>query len=128
MSRGAVVSLVQLASYSQAKQMIIELNQLKEGILVHFLASMISGFNTAIISMPVDMIKTRIQNMRVVNGVPEYSSSLNVFQRIFQNEGFRSLWKGFTPYFLKIVSNTVLMFIIFEQLSTAYKIFILLHT
>jgi hypothetical protein len=45
---------------------------MKEGIPLHFWASMISGFCTTAASMPVDIVKTRIQNMRVVNGVPEY--------------------------------------------------------
>ena len=44
-----------------------------EGIALHFFASMVSGLATTAASMPVDILKTRIQNMRVVNGVPEFS-------------------------------------------------------
>ena len=43
-----------------------------DGIKLHFCASMISGLLTTTASMPVDIIKTRIQNMQTVNGVPEY--------------------------------------------------------
>lgn len=46
--------------------------QLPDGIPLHFYASMISGLATTIASMPVDIVKTRIQNMRIVNGIPEY--------------------------------------------------------
>ena len=37
---------------------------------------MISGLVTTIASMPVDICKTRIQNMKVVNGVPEYKGAV----------------------------------------------------
>jgi solute carrier family 25 oxoglutarate transporter 11 len=43
-----------------------------EGVKLHFCASMISGLLTTIASMPVDIVKTRIQNMQTVNGVAEY--------------------------------------------------------
>ena len=34
---------------------------------------MISGLVTTATSMPIDITKTRIQNMKITNGVPEYS-------------------------------------------------------
>ena len=44
--------------------------------MCHFASSMISGLVTTIASMPVDICKTRIQNMKVVNGVPEYKGAV----------------------------------------------------
>ena len=44
----------------------------EEGLALHFVASMFSGLVTTIASMPVDIVKTRIQNMKVVDGKPEY--------------------------------------------------------
>ena len=37
---------------------------------------MISGFITTVASMPVDIAKTRIQNMKIVDGKPEYRGTL----------------------------------------------------
>nr|AKN21586.1 slc25a-18 [Schmidtea mediterranea] len=121
MGRAAVVNLAQLASYSQAKQMILETELFNDGIFVHFGASMISGFITTVASMPVDIVKTRIQNMTVVNGVAEYSGAINAFIRITKHEGVLSLWKGFTPYFLRLGPHTVITFVVLEQMNTAYK-------
>lgn len=59
MGRAAVVNAAQLASYSQAKQMLVASGHFHEGILMHFTASMISGFVTTVASMPVDIAKTR---------------------------------------------------------------------
>ena len=56
-----VVNGAQLASYSQAKEVIVQNGYLDEGIRLHFCASMISGLLTTIASMPVDIVKTRVQ-------------------------------------------------------------------
>ena len=58
-ARAMVVNVAQLATYSQAKEMIASSGLLQQGIILHFVASMISGFNTAFVSMPVDIAKTR---------------------------------------------------------------------
>ena len=57
--RAMVVNAAQLATYSQAKQGLLNTGYLKDGIFCHFCASMISGLATTIASMPVDIAKTR---------------------------------------------------------------------
>ena len=47
-----------------------------DGIFLHFCASMISGLVTTTASMPVDIAKTRIQNMKVIDGKPEYKGAV----------------------------------------------------
>lgn len=59
MGRAAVVNAAQLSSYSQAKRLLMQTGHFKEGIFMHFTASMISGFVTTVASMPVDIAKTR---------------------------------------------------------------------
>ena len=54
----------QLSSYSQTKESLVNTGYFTEGIFLHFCASMISGLVTTIASMPVDIVKTRIQNMK----------------------------------------------------------------
>ena len=56
-----VVNGAQLASYSQAKESLVATSYFQEGIFLHFCASMISGLVTTIASMPVDIVKTRVQ-------------------------------------------------------------------
>jgi len=121
MSRAVVVNAAQLASYSQAKQSLISTNYFEEGLFLHFVASMFSGFVTTIASMPVDIMKTRIQNMKIVNGKPEYTGALDVLGKIVRNEGVFSLWKGFVPYYFRLGPHTVLTFIFLEQMNKLYK-------
>lgn len=59
MGRAMVVNAAQLASYSQAKQILLETGYFKDNIGLHFVASMISGLVTTAASMPVDIAKTR---------------------------------------------------------------------
>lgn len=126
MGRAMVVNAAQLASYSQAKQYLVASGRFTEGIQLHFVASMISGLITTIASMPVDIAKTRIQNMKTLPGAkPEYRGTIDVLTRVIRQEGLFALWKGFTPYYCRLGPHTVLTFIFLEQMNTAYNIYVL---
>ncbi|WKX94628.1 hypothetical protein Q1695_011699 [Nippostrongylus brasiliensis] len=118
--RAMVVNAAQLATYSQAKQMILQTGKIKDGVLCHFCASMISGLATTIASMPVDILKTRIQAMKVIDGKPEYSGPIDVVVKLLRKEGVFAFWKGFTPYYMRLGPHTVLTFIFLEQFNRAY--------
>lgn len=138
MGRAMVVNAAQLASYSQAKQVILQTGFLadgknfdtftlyvKDGIFCHFLASMFSGLVTTIASMPVDIAKTRIQNMRIIDGKPEFKGAMDVIMKVVKYEGISALWKGFTPYYFRLGPHTVLTFIFLEQMNKWYKVLVL---
>lgn len=126
MGRAMVVNAAQLASYSQAKQYLVQSGYFNEGIKLHFVASMMSGFITTVASMPVDIAKTRLQNMKVsADGKAEYRGTVDVLSRVVRQEGLFALWKGFTPYFCRLGPHTVLTFIFLEQMNTAYNKYVL---
>lgn len=125
MARALVVNAAQLASYSQSKQALLDSGYFGDDILCHFCASMISGLVTTAASMPVDIVKTRIQNMKMIDGKPEYKNGLDVLVRVVGKEGFFSLWKGFTPYYARLGPHTVLTFIFLEQMNRLYKKYML---
>lgn len=125
MGRSMVVNAAQLASYSQAKELLLNTGYFKDNIMCHFTSSMISGLITTAASMPVDIAKTRIQNMKMIDGKPEYKGTIDVITKIYRKEGVFALWKGFTPYYARIGPHTVLTFIFLEQLNKWYFKFIL---
>ncbi|KAL3862102.1 hypothetical protein ACJMK2_008095 [Sinanodonta woodiana] len=127
-ARAMVVNAAQLASYSQAKQFLLSTGYFKDNLFLHFCASMISGLVTTAASMPVDIAKTRIQNMKTINGKPEYSGAFDVLFRTVKKEGFFSLWKGFTPYYARLGPHTVLTFIFLEQMNKLYCKYVLKDT
>ncbi|XP_057335882.1 mitochondrial 2-oxoglutarate/malate carrier protein-like [Microplitis mediator] len=123
MGRAMVVNGAQLASYSQAKEALLDTGYFEENIMLHFTASMISGLITTAASMPVDIAKTRIQNMKMIDGKPEYKGAFDVLGKVVRNEGFFALWKGFVPYYARLGPHTVLTFIFLEQMTASYKKF-----
>uniref|UniRef100_A0A0K0D4I3 Mitochondrial pyruvate carrier n=1 Tax=Angiostrongylus cantonensis TaxID=6313 RepID=A0A0K0D4I3_ANGCA len=61
--------------------------------------------------------------MKVIDGKPEYRSALDVWAKVktvIRNEGVFALWKGFTPYYMRIGPHTVITFIFLEQMNAAY--------
>ncbi|KAH8365539.1 hypothetical protein KR093_001824, partial [Drosophila rubida] len=121
--RAMIVNMVQLASYSQFKGYFKQF--IDEGLGLHICASMCSGLLTTIASMPLDMAKTRIQQMKVIDGKAEYSGAVDVIMKVVRNEGFLSLWKGFTPYLCRLGPHTVFAFVFLEQLNKAYYKYVL---
>jgi len=122
-ARGAVVSMTQLATYDQAKEM------LKPALGDTFSLFLASAFTSAFIysaaSLPLDITKTRIQNMKPdASGVMPYKGMVDALVKIPTTEGVLALWKGFPPYFMRSGGHTVFMFL-FKELYTgqwkAYK-------
>ncbi|KAK6028264.1 hypothetical protein OSTOST_05688, partial [Ostertagia ostertagi] len=112
--RAMVVNAAQLATYSQAKQMILATGKFH------------------------DVGLFRIQAMKIIDGVPEYTGPLDVCIKVrpltvlpstesgmkfmfqlLKKESVR-LWKGFTPYYMRLGPHTVLTFIFLEQFNRAY--------
>ncbi|KAJ6654924.1 hypothetical protein lerEdw1_006395 [Lerista edwardsae] len=104
MARAVVVNAAQLASYSQSKQFLLD-----------------SGSELLLLLLR----SPRIQNMRMIDGKPEYRNGLDVLLKVVRYEGFFSLWKGFTPYYARLGPHTVLTFIFLEQMNKFYRKFFL---
>jgi solute carrier family 25 oxoglutarate transporter 11 len=115
--RAMVLNTAQLAGYSQSKESLIRTGYFKEGAALHFVASFLAGFFCTAVSIPVDITKTRLQTMRPVNGVYPYKGTLDCAVKVIQKEGALALWKGFTPYFLRLAPHTVITFMIFERMK-----------
>jgi len=119
--RGAVVSMTQLASYDQAKEMLQPV--LGNGFSLFVSSAFASGLIYCTASLPLDITKTRIQNMKPdpTTGKMPYSGMIDALGKIAKTEGFLSLWKGFPPYFLRSGGHTVFMFLFKEQYTKMYK-------
>ncbi|CAF2194746.1 unnamed protein product [Rotaria magnacalcarata] len=120
-TRAMIVNAAQMPTYSQAKQALISNGFMKQGFPLHVVSSLIAAFVTTAVSLPVDIVKTRYQNMKIIQGKAEYSGIFDVFQRILRREGVFSFWKGFTPYFSRLGPHTILTFIFIEQLNMQYQ-------
>jgi len=121
MIRAMILNPAQLASYSQSKQILLTTGYFKDNVTTHFVASLIAGFTATAVSIPADNAKTKIQSMKVIDGKPEYTGTIDALVKTARSQGIFSLWRGFTPYFLRLGPHTLLFFIIYEQLNKLWS-------
>ncbi|KAK8492935.1 hypothetical protein V6N13_076680 [Hibiscus sabdariffa] len=98
-NRAMLVTASQLASYDQIKEFILANGWMKDGLGTHVAASFSAGFVAAVVSNPVDVIKTRVMNMKVVPGQkPPYAGALDCAVQTVKGEGPMALYKGSGSY------------------------------
>lgn len=114
--RAVVVAITQLATYDQFKALLKQKADFKEGIALHSLSSIMSGFVYSFASLPMDTAKTRMQSQSTAKeGQLLYTSMFQTLRLIAKNEGITSLWKGYSAYFARSGGHTIFMFLFLEQ-------------
>ncbi|KAH0452589.1 hypothetical protein IEQ34_019888 [Dendrobium chrysotoxum] len=99
-NRAMMVTASQLATYDQAKEAILGKGWIQDGLLTHVAASFAAGLVAAAVSNPVDVVKTRVMNMKVEMGVaPPYVGAVDCALKTVRAEGPMALYKGFIPPF-----------------------------
>ncbi|KAJ7953531.1 Mitochondrial carrier protein [Quillaja saponaria] len=123
-NRAMLVTASQLASYDQIKEVIIEKGVMRDGLGTHVTASFSAGFIAAVASNPVDVVKTRVMNMKVGPGQkPPYSGALDCALKTVRAEGPMALYKGFIPTISRQGPFTVVLFVTLEQVRKLLKDF-----
>ncbi|XP_044508031.1 mitochondrial uncoupling protein 5-like [Mangifera indica] len=122
--RAMIVTASQLASYDQIKEVILERGVMQDGIGTHVAASFAAGFVAAVASNPIDVIKTRVMNMKVEAGAaPAYTGALDCAVKTVRKEGAMVLYKGFVPTISRQGPFTVTLFVTLEQIRKLLKEF-----
>ncbi|KAL3514257.1 hypothetical protein ACH5RR_026974 [Cinchona calisaya] len=123
-NRAMIVTASQLASYDQIKEAILDHGTMSDGIGTHVTASFAAGFVAAVASNPVDVIKTRVMNMKVQPGMaPPYCGALDCALKTIRSEGPMALYKGFIPTISRQGPFTVVLFVTLEQVRKILKDF-----
>lgn len=124
-NRAMIVTASQLASYDQFKEAIVRRGAGKaDGIGTHVAASLAAGVVASVASNPVDVIKTRVMNMRVEPGAPPpYKGAIDCAVKTVTAEGPFALYKGFIPTISRQGPFTVVLFVTLEQVRKLLKDF-----
>ncbi|KAM7277018.1 hypothetical protein ACFE04_018884 [Oxalis oulophora] len=123
-NRAMLVTASQLASYDEFKEMILKKQLMKDGLGTHVTASFAAGFVAAVASNPVDVIKTRVMNMKVEAGkAAPYGGALDCALKTVRAEGPMALYKGFIPTISRQGPFTVVLFVTLEQVRKLLKDF-----
>ncbi|CAA0831199.1 Mitochondrial uncoupling protein 5 [Striga hermonthica] len=123
-NRAMVVTAAQLASYDQFKEVILGRDLMADGLGTHVAASFAAGFVASVASNPVDVIKTRVMNMRVEEGAPPpYRGAVDCAVKTIRAEGPLALYKGFIPTISRQGPFTVVLFVTLEQVRKLFRDF-----
>jgi solute carrier family 25 oxoglutarate transporter 11 len=119
-ARGAAMNFGMMASYDQAKEMITA--QYGEGFLTNMGASAISGFACAFTSLPFDLVKSRVMNMKKdAHGNYPYTGVTDCFRKIITKEGPTKLWRGYWTYYTRCAPNAMIVLLVIEHINSVYS-------
>ncbi|KAK9109100.1 hypothetical protein Sjap_017160 [Stephania japonica] len=123
-NRAMIVTASQLATYDQIKESILSNGWLGDGLGTHVGASFAAGLVASVASNPVDVIKTRVMNMKVEAGAaPPYAGAVDCAVKTVRAEGVMALYKGFVPTISRQGPFTVVLFVTLEQVRKVLKDF-----
>jgi solute carrier family 25 oxoglutarate transporter 11 len=122
-NRAMIVTASQLATYDQAKEAILaRWGSGADGLGTHVAASFTAGIVAAAASNPVDVVKTRMMNMKVAPGAPPpYAGAVDCALKTVRAEGPMALYKGFIPTVMRQGPFTVVLFVTLEQVRKVFK-------
>lgn len=114
--RGMLITAAQLAVYDDVKGRFKDTFQMNEGLPLHFSASMVAAAVASLVSNPIDVAKTRLQNMRPVDGVMPYKNMVDCLLQTTRQEGPLAIYKGLGPTFARQAPLNVTIFVVVERL------------
>ncbi|KAL7341247.1 DUF89 domain-containing protein [Rhodotorula toruloides] len=81
---------------------------------VTFAIGAIAGVVTVYATMPLDVIKTRMQSLEARS---QYRNSFHCAARIFSEEGIFRFWRGATPRLARLVLSGGIVFTVYEKVK-----------
>jgi solute carrier family 25 (mitochondrial uncoupling protein), member 27 len=116
LARAALINGFGIASYDHSKQLTLRVLGKTEGMEARVFGSLVSGFVSAIISSPFDVVKSRLINQP--QDQPRlYNNLFDCALKIIRKEGVLSLYKGFVPAYLRLGPWQLVFFPLFEELN-----------
>lgn len=101
--RAAIINAAGISSYDHTKQLVVRLLGTDKGVAPQLAGSVVTGLVSAVVSAPLDVVKTRLMN----NGAA-YSGPNDCLRQLVRSEGVASLYKGFLPtYKRQAIFNAV---------------------
>ncbi|CAI2354485.1 unnamed protein product [Caenorhabditis sp. 36 PRJEB53466] len=125
--RAALLNMADIATYDNVKHGLIDNLEMKDNWLTHAIASSCAGLAAAIVSLPSDVVKTRMMDqirheldakmMRKKNThVVMYNGVIDCYIKIIRNEGFFSLYKGFLPSYIRMAPWSLTFWVSYEEI------------
>jgi len=122
-ARGIFLSTMDLAIYHQVREWMLGENQGQYKWQVYFASSLISGFISAVLSYPVDILRTIYLNekSRGVKSNRTYKHMGALFMGIYAREGVKGYFRGFNAYLSRFLMYGPLFWNTYEFLKYNLK-------
>ena len=114
LGRAAVINGCGIASYDQTKVIVRRVFGAGDGLGPQAVGALVSGFVSATVSTPFDVIKTRMMNQP--RDAPLYSGPIDCVVKTARAEGLGGLYKGFVPAYARLAPHRMVHFLALEQL------------
>ncbi|KAG2392565.1 hypothetical protein C9374_011290 [Naegleria lovaniensis] len=82
----------------------------------------LAGSFASVITLPFDVIKTRIQTQHKISADSHYSGYRDAVVKIFKHEGFAGFFRGITPRLIYTIPSTSITFYMYEFLKKWFHI------
>lgn len=109
--RAVLMNASQLATYDTFKNVLLTSGMFTEGTPLHFSASLMAGTVATTVCSPADVIKSRVMNAQ---GSGE--GVLVSLRKDLRKEGVGFLFRGWTPAWMRLGPNTIIVFVLLEKL------------
>lgn len=116
--RAFMLNATKLATYDHIKHTLINFGILKDGYLLHFVASLCAGVVMATATAPFDIARTRLMNQP--HDKILYTGLIDFMTKTIKHEGVRGLYKGFTPQWMRFGPFTTVQLMVWELLRNLY--------
>jgi len=78
----------------------------------------LSGGLGPMVNNPLDVVKTRLQRQRIVEGqAPRYTGTMQALPIIAREEGLLALWSGLGPRLTRIMPGQAITFMTYEAVT-----------
>lgn len=117
MSRAIVVNATQLPAYDFTKHKLINLGILQDNHTCHLVCSITAGVILTLVSGPFDLARTRLMNQPAKK---IYKGMVDCLIKSVRRDGFLSLYKGFTPQWMRFGPFTIVQLLVWEHLRKMF--------
>lgn len=115
MTRAIALNMAMLVSYDTVKESLTQSMGKGKDFQIQIAASMVSAVATAVVSLPFDNLKTKLQKQKAVNGVFPYKGMPDCFAKTLAKEGITGFWAGLPTYYFRVGPHSVITLLAAEQ-------------
>ncbi|KAI0809248.1 dicarboxylic acid transporter [Irpex lacteus] len=119
--RAVLMNASQVATYDYFKSKLLSYTlpvvnyRFKDNLVCHTASSLLAGAVATTVCSPADVLRSRVMSASCDSGI------MHILRESLHKEGPAFLFKGWTPAFIRLGPNTVLMFVFFEQLKRGWR-------